>query len=169
MTGSNDPPHPHPASVTLDLDRSVSVLLNFLGNKLTASGSAAYRTRFGINITEFRVLAMLAVEPDILGQRFTEVIGLDPGATSRTLKALEMRGLVLSRSDDRHPAYRRWSLTREGAALQDAAVPVALERADVLLQDFNAKEEAQLVDFLRRMLKRMPDLFALNDDDGDGG
>ena len=159
-------PRAHPAQLTMDLDRSVSVLINFVATKLTSSGSAAYRARFGLNITEFRVLAMLAVEPDILGQRFCEVMGLDPGATSRTLKALEARDLVLSRPDDRHPAYRRWSLTAKGAALQDEAVPVALDRARVLLQDFSADEEAQLVMFLRRMLGRMPDVLALNGDDG---
>ena len=155
-------PEAHPAQLAMDLDQSVSVLINFIATKLTASGSAAYRARFDLNITEFRVLAMLAVEPDILGRRFTEVMGLDPGATSRTLKALEARGLVTGRADDRHPAYRRWSLTAAGAALQDRAVPVALERARVLLQDFSAEEEAQLVDFLRRMLRRMPDVSALS-------
>jgi DNA-binding MarR family transcriptional regulator len=164
MTGPNDPPHPHAASARLDLDRSVSVLLNFLGNKLTASGSAAYRARFGINITEFRVLAMLAVEPDILGQRFTEVIGIDPGATSRTLKALETRGLVLSRPDDRHPAYRRWSLTHEGAADAGRGGSGGAGACARVAPGFQyGEDEARLVDFLRRMLKRMPDLFALND------
>lgn len=159
-----DKPAPHPAQLRMDLDRSVSVLINFVATKLTASGSAAYRARFGLNITEFRVLAMLAVEPDILGRRFTEVMGLDPGAASRTLRALEARCLVVSRTDDRHPAYRRWSLTVAGAALQDEAVPVAFERARILLQDFSADEEAQLVVFLRRMLRRMPDISALNGD-----
>jgi len=162
-------PHAHPAQLAMDLDRSVSVLINFVATKLTASGSAAYRTRFGLNITEFRVLAMLAVEPDILGRRFTEVMGLDPGAASRTLKGLEARGLVVSRTDDRHPAYRRWALTAAGATLQDEAVPIALERARILLQDFNAGEEAMLVDFLRRMLKRMPDVSALNGEAGEAG
>jgi DNA-binding MarR family transcriptional regulator len=154
------------ATVTLDLDRSVPVLLNFLANRVTASGSAVYRARFGLGITEYRLLAMLAASPDITGRRIHEVMGLDTGAISKSLRALEARGLVRPRADDQNPAYRRWTLTQAGAALQDEATRIAIERDRLLLADISDEERAVLIDLLRRMLGNVPHLVALATEPG---
>jgi len=146
------------ASRKLDLQRSVVVLLNFLSNRLTASGSAIYRAKFGLSIMEFRLLVMLASEPDIPPARICEVMGLDMGAVSRGLRALQERKLVLNRSDARHPSYRLWSLTVAGARLQDEAVLVALERDSILLEDIAEQERDLLISILRRMLARVDGL-----------
>lgn len=145
----------------LDLDRSVTVLLNFLSNRLTSTGSALYRSRFGLSITEFRLLVMLAVEPDIAPARICEVMGLDAGLASRSLRALERRGLVRSRADKRNPAYGRWSLTEDGAHMQDEAVEFAVQRDAILLEAINPQEQELLVSMLRRMLESVDRLRAL--------
>lgn len=156
--------HPLQPLEVIDLNRSVPVLLAWLGNKLTASGSAHYRKHFGLSITEFRIIAMLAEEPDITGRRFCEVIGIDPGAASRALNALKDRQLVSNRPDPANPAYRRWSLTPAGIALFDRALPIARERSRILLQDISDQEHALLLDLLHRMLGRTDALFAFGDD-----
>lgn len=143
---------------TLDLDRSVVVLINFLSNRMTSSGSALYRSRFGLAIGEFRLLVMLAAEPDISPARICEVMGLDNGAVSRSLRALEGRSLVTSRPDPRNPAYRKWSLTPQGAALQDDAVQLAIARDAILMADIAEDERELLLSMLRRMLARVDDL-----------
>nr|WP_047165514.1 MarR family winged helix-turn-helix transcriptional regulator [Sphingomonas sp. Y57] len=148
---------------TLDLQNSVGVLLNFLSTRLTASGSATYRRRFGLGILEFRLLVMLAAEPDIPPSRICEVMGLDGGAVSRALRGMEARGLVASRPDRRNPAYKRWSLTTEGARLQDQAVLVSMERDAILLADFTDAERTELIGLLRRMLARVDSLRDLID------
>ncbi|MES2495721.1 MAG: MarR family winged helix-turn-helix transcriptional regulator [Pseudomonadota bacterium] len=155
-----------PADQVLGLEDSALVLLVWLGNKLTASGSATYRRHFGISITEFRIIALLAEEPDITGQRFCEVIGIDPGAASRALNALKARKLVANRADDANPAYRRWSLTSEGTALFDRTLPFARERSRILLEGIAEDQRAVLLDLLHRMLGRTDALFALADPDG---
>jgi DNA-binding MarR family transcriptional regulator len=142
----------------LDLETSIPVLLVFLGNRLNATGSATYRAHFGLGITEFRLLAMLAVEPNILAARICEVMGIDNGAASRALRALERRGLVEQQPDMQNRAYRRWRLTEAGIALHDEAVEIAAERERVLLSDFSAEEGAMLVGMLKRMLARTQDL-----------
>jgi DNA-binding MarR family transcriptional regulator len=140
---------------TLDLDRSVGVLINFLSNRMTSTGSAVYRSRFGLAIGEFRLLVMLACEPDISPARICQVMGLDNGAVSRALRALERRKLVVSRPDPRNPAYRMWSLTEQGAELQDKAVQVAMERDAILMADIAEDEHELLLSMLRRMLARV--------------
>jgi len=149
------------ATRTLDLENSAGVLLNFLSNRLTSTGSATYRSRFGIGILEFRLLVMLAAEPDTAPSRICEAMGLDGGAVSRTLRGLEGRGLVASRPDRRNPAYKLWSLTAEGVRLQDKAVPVSMQRDEILLGDFTDEERSQLITMLRRMLSRVEQLDVL--------
>lgn len=151
------------AERTLDLQHSVGVLLNFLSNRLTATGSATYRNRFGIGILEFRLLVMLAAEPDISPSRICEVMGLDGGAVSRALRGMETRGLVTCRSDQRNAAYKLWSLTKEGAALQDEAVLVSMERDAILLDSFTPEEREALTSMLRRMLTQVDRLRDLVD------
>jgi DNA-binding MarR family transcriptional regulator len=146
----------------LDLESSVGVLLNFLSNRLTASGSAVYRARFDLGINEFRVLAMLAYEPGISGARVSEVMGLDVGAVSRALQSLEARRLVSCETDPRHSAYKIWSLSPEGAKLQDEAVVVSMERDAILMDGVSDRERELLVRLLRGMLTRVDRLRALN-------
>jgi DNA-binding MarR family transcriptional regulator len=136
----------------LNLDRSLPVLLTFLANRLNATGSATYRALFGVGITEVRLLIMLAVEPDIHAARICEVMGIDGGAASRTLRDLERRGLVSHRRDDHNRAYRRWSLTAAGETLHDEAVLISKQREDILTATMTPAEQDLLIGLLKRML-----------------
>jgi DNA-binding MarR family transcriptional regulator len=145
----------------LNLDRSIPVLLTFVANRLNATGSATYRALFGVGITEVRLLIMLAVEPDIHAARICEVMGIDGGAASRTLRELQRRGLVLERRDDHNRAYRRWSLTSAGEALHDEAVLISKQREDMLTATMTQAEHDLLIDLLKRMLGETDTLSAL--------
>ena len=43
----------------LDLDRYVPALLTFVANKLSRSANTTYQRRFGVNVTEWRILSLL--------------------------------------------------------------------------------------------------------------
>ena len=47
----------------LDLDRYVPALITFIANKLSRSATTLYQKRFGVNVTEWRILSLLAIEP----------------------------------------------------------------------------------------------------------
>ena len=47
----------------LDLDRYVPALITFIGNKLSNSATVTYQKRFGVNVTQWRILSQLAIEP----------------------------------------------------------------------------------------------------------
>lgn len=145
----------------VDLDRSIPVLLTFAANRLNSTGSAAYRALLGIGITEVRLLIMLAVEPEIGAARIREVMGIDSGAASRTLRDLEARGLVRHRPDEHNRAYRRWSLTPSGEALHDRAVAISHERDRILTAAMTSAEHDLLIDLLRRILSATPNLEAI--------
>jgi DNA-binding MarR family transcriptional regulator len=144
----------------LDLRGYVPALLTFLANKLTASGSATYRRQFGVGITEWRIMAMLAVEPWIPAQRICQVIGFDKGPVSRSLAALEARGLVSFRAEPGDPRRRRIALSGEGRALHDRIIAVALQREAELLSCLGPCQRAALIEALNLLHDNLPALQA---------
>src|SRR3954467_2568828 len=117
----------------LDLDRYVPALVTFIANKLSRSATVLYQKRFAVNITEWRILALLAIEPAISAVRICHVIGYDKGPVSRTLAAMEDSGLVTIRSDERDGRTHAISLTPKGKATHDQVIALALERERRLL------------------------------------
>ena len=80
------------AEQVLDLDRYVPALITFIANKLSRSATVVYQKRFGVNVTEWRILSLLAIEPEISAARICHVIGFDKGPVSRTLAGMESAG-----------------------------------------------------------------------------
>ncbi|MGZ8371920.1 MAG: MarR family transcriptional regulator, partial [Rhodoplanes sp.] len=44
----------------LDLDNYIPAYLTYLAGKISASASAIYRPRFGVGITDWRIMALVA-------------------------------------------------------------------------------------------------------------
>src|ERR1700675_3873909 len=84
---------------TLDLERYVPAFVTFIANKLSRSATALYQKRFGVNVTEWRMMSLLAIEPGITASRICYVIGFDKGPVSRTLALMQKRGLIAIRTD----------------------------------------------------------------------
>src|SRR5450631_3211874 len=85
----------------LNLDNYVPAYLTYLAGKISNSASATYRPQFGIGITDWRIMALLATEPWISAGRICDVIGLDKAAVSRSLHGMKSNGFVdMQRTDD---------------------------------------------------------------------
>ncbi len=135
---------------TLDLDRYVPALVTFIANKLSRSANVLYQKRFGVNVTQWRILSQLAIEPEISAARICHVIGFDKGPVSRTLAAMEERGLVTVKAgaDGRTHSI---SLTAKGHALHDQIILIAMERERRLLSCLSKPERETLIQLLRRV------------------
>lgn len=144
----------------LDLDRYIPFLLSAIGNKWSSSSSTAYLRKFGVGVTEWRIMAMLAIEPGVNAYRACQVIGLDKAATSRALKSLEARGLVVSWVETPGAQRKNLELTEAGWAVHDRIIRIARKREALLLSDLDPDEVAILAGYLRRILARLPDLLA---------
>ena len=116
--------------LVLDLDRYVPALITFIANKLSRSATVVYQKRFGVNVTEWRILSLLAIEPEISAARICHVIGFDKGPVSRNLAMLQKRGLVAIRRRIHHQQLRR-DATQLGDQLIGRNAGVARGRARV--------------------------------------
>ncbi len=140
-----------PETPQLDLDRYVPALITFIANKLSKSANAFYQPEFGVNVTEWRIIALLAIEPGIPAARICHVIGFDKGPVSRTLAAMEKRGLIAIRIDPDDGRTHSISLTAKGRATHDKVIAVALERERRLLSCLGKDEREVLIELLRRL------------------
>ena len=136
---------------TLDLERYVPALLTFIANKLSNSASAFYQRNFGVNVTEWRIMSLLAIESGIPASRICQVIGFDKGPVSRTLSTMQKRGLVAIRADPNDGRTHSIALTAKGRATHDRVIVAALDRQRRLLSCLNHDEQEALIDLLRRL------------------
>jgi DNA-binding MarR family transcriptional regulator len=135
----------------LDLERYVPAFITFIANKLSRNATVLYQKRFGVNVTEWRIMSLLAIEPGIPASRICHVIGFDKGPVSRTLALLEERGLVAINADPDDARSHSITLTAKGRATHDAVIVTALERERKLLSCLDESEREVLVDLLRRI------------------
>jgi DNA-binding MarR family transcriptional regulator len=135
----------------LDLDRYVPAFITFIANKLSNSATVFYQRNFGVNVTEWRIMSLLAIEPGIPASRICNVIGFDKGPVSRNLSMLQKRGLVVIRTAPDDGRTHAISLTARGRVVHDKVFAAAIERERRLLSCLKKEEREVLIDLLRRL------------------
>jgi DNA-binding MarR family transcriptional regulator len=135
----------------LALERFLPYRLSVLSNTLSSAIARTYQSRFGISITEWRVLAVLGRHPGISAGEVAERTAMDKVAVSRAVNALLASGHLLR---DTHESDRRRSileLSAQGQAIYRQVAPAALAFEQALLADFSAAERTQLFALLDRV------------------
>jgi DNA-binding MarR family transcriptional regulator len=135
----------------IDLERYVPALITFIANKLSRSATALYQRRFKVNVTEWRILVLLAIEPGIPASRICHVIGFDKGPVSRTLSVMQERGLVVIKTDPRDGRTHSISLAPKGREIHDRIMVIALDRERRLLDCLREDEREVLINLLGRV------------------
>lgn len=146
---------------TLNLDTYVPALVTLLANKLSSGASVCYRSQFGVGVTEWRLLALLAVEPDISANRVCQVVGLDKAAVSRAVKQAVNNKWVTLEKDQGDARQSLLRLTTQGRRLHDDILNVALQREALLLEGLSDTEQQQLVHLLHHLIARLPAVNSL--------
>ena len=146
------------AGSAIDLARYVPSYITLIANKWARNASALYIREFGIGIVDWRLMSLLAIEPWIQASRVDEVVGMDKGAVSRSLRGLEKMGLVMTRRNVVDPRRREMALTPAGRRMHDKIARIALTREAVLLSGFSEEEKEVLLGFMVRMRRNLSDL-----------
>ena len=142
------------ASPSLDLEHFLPYRLSVLSNRVSGAIAQVYSDRFGLGVTEWRVMAVLGRYPDLSAGEVAQRTAMDKVAVSRAVAGLVDAGRVEreTHGDDRRRSVLR--LTADGRAIHDAVAPLALAFERRLL-DGMAQEER---DVLFRLLDRLDEL-----------
>lgn len=151
-TGTTSPVHQDDVAPThdvqehavLELEHFLPYRLSILSNRISQTISGLYGQRFGLAVTEWRIMAILGRYPDLSAGEVAERTAMDKVAVSRALARLLERGLV---QRDTHGDDRRRSvleLSPVGYTVYDEVAPMTLECERRLLAGLDDTERAQL-------------------------
>ena len=115
----------------LTVDAFITTLMSQVGNALRRKLTVPYAGQFGLSVSEWRLLALVA-HAGAGGLPFAELVvqsTSDKALVSRTLKLLEQRGLVRLVAEGNTPRKKlHCQITPEGEALHREAIPIARAR-----------------------------------------
>ncbi|MBP6748520.1 MAG: winged helix-turn-helix transcriptional regulator [Xanthomonadaceae bacterium] len=140
-----------PDHQALDLERFLPYRLSVLSNRISQNIAQGYAERFGIGITEWRVIAVLGRDAELSANEVAERTAMDKVAVSRAVARLLERGLL---QRDTHGDDRRRSvleLSEAGYAVYDDVVPVARDYEQRLLAPLDEAERAMLDGLLKKL------------------
>lgn len=115
--------------------------------------TAAFEQASGLTAARWRLLYLIAREGDPTQRDLIGLIRVDPGSITRTLKALELEGLVKRRADEADNRYVRVGLTTAGRRLVDRTM---VERERFLARMVEGADPDDVDAFLR-VLDRISD------------
>lgn len=135
----------------MDLDQHVPALCNTIGGYVSRIVLARCGTEYGIGILEWRIILVLCGEAPLEISQIADRVAMDRGGCSRSIAALEERGLL---ERVRHDADRRRSpvrLTAAGRRLGGKLTAFARACSDELLSALAPDERAAMVQGLNRL------------------
>ncbi len=133
-------------------DSSPSYLISALGNRLSVLAARNLRRQLGLSLMEWRVLALLAVEPGATPGRVVEFSAVNKSVVSRAVNSLLKRGLITRAPAPDHGLRTHLDLTPAGQALHDRGIGSRLAAEQTLLNGLPAPERDRLVQVLKRLM-----------------
>ncbi|KGI78463.1 MarR family winged helix-turn-helix transcriptional regulator [Oleiagrimonas soli] len=135
----------------LKLERFLPYRLSILSNTVSQAIAREYQQEFGLSMTEWRVMAVLARFEPLSAREVAEHTAMDKVAVSRALSRLVDAGRV---DRERHDGDRRRSVLRlseEGWRVHDAVAPRARKHEREMLAQLTTEE----IDVLARILDKL--------------
>jgi DNA-binding MarR family transcriptional regulator len=135
----------------LELERFLPYRLSVLSNRISQAIARIYQQRFGLDVTEWRIMAVLGRFPGLSAGEVAERTAMDKVAISRGVARLLERNLI---TRDIHEGDRRRSvlaLSSAGHEVYGEIAPLALDYEQRLLAEL-ADEEREWLD---RLLARL--------------
>ena len=110
-----------------------------------------YRTRFGLSVPEWRVMAVLGDSGAQTQRDLTRRTLMDKVAVNRACKVLEERDFAARTPNEADGRSHLLDLTEDGRAVHDQVMPLAVEMERRIFAGFEEEELAQFRLLLRKL------------------
>ncbi len=139
------------AHAELRLERFLPYRLSVLSNRFSQDIATLYSKRFGISITEWRVMAVLGHEHNLSANQVAERTAMDKVAVSRALAKLIENKLLLRQMHGQDRRRSELKLSAKGYKIFDQIVPLALAFERKILSALPEQEQNQLLAILDKL------------------
>jgi len=123
------------------LDDFLPYQLAILSSRISDGFSQRYRKKFGISVSEWRVVAHLMRAEKVSIREIYARVGMDKSKISRAAARLEKAGYVLKKTNAGDRRLVELSLTAQGRAMADEIGPMGLEFQSEVLAHLSAADE----------------------------
>lgn len=135
---------------TSPLSRFLPYQLSLASNAVSGRIALEYRTRFGLSIPEWRVMAVLGDTGALTQRDLTRRTLMDKVAVNRACKVLEERELAARSPNEQDGRSHLLDLTEAGHAMHEEIMPLALSIEQRMFEGFSPDE----LDLFRKLLER---------------
>lgn len=144
-----------PGHAAIALETFVPYQLSIVSNTLSEAIARAYRERFDLGMTEWRVMAVVArFDGEGLSARaVARLTAMDKVAISRALARLVRKRLVLRRTHDGDKRRSVLRLSAAGWRIHDAVAPLARAQERAFLDALDTNERRWLARILAKLLR----------------
>ena len=154
MTADNDDTRNNSENNEMLLESFVPYVMYRITNRLNRELQQDLRP-LKINVSRWRVLAALNVKDGRTMGELVDFTMMEQSSLSRIVDKMSEEGLVLRRLQEDDNRYVRVYLTDKGREKFQEIYPKAFSRQDIILDNFSADEQNQLLDFLQRIEKNI--------------
>lgn len=105
-----------------------------------------------LGLPEWRVIALLGTGATLTARRIGQISAIDKGLLSRSLAALEQRGLIVTARDARDRRLVKVTLTARGQAVYDKTIPHMQARQRALMNTLNKSEQSAVFAIIDKLL-----------------
>ena len=138
-------------SPQLTLERFAPYRLSVLSNRVSTSIASAYRDRFALSVTEWRIMAVLGEYPGLSGEEVSNKTQIEKSMLSRSIQKLLARHLLERNVDEQDRRRQVLNLSELGNDIYAQIVPLSLDYEKRLLACFNAQERKQFSQLIDRL------------------
>lgn len=142
----------------LDLDHFVPYRLSVLSNRVSDAIARHYSERFGLSIPEWRVMAVLGQTTGLSARDVATRTAMDKVQVSRAVASLLRTKRIARVGDDNDGRVTRLSLSRQGTAIYDEIVPLALHLEAVFLAALTPSERTMLASLMDKLGRQVDGL-----------
>jgi DNA-binding MarR family transcriptional regulator len=135
----------------LKLGAFVPYRLSIASNMVSDVIASAYRSLFGLSVSEWRLVTVLAERVQATQAELATATRMDKLTVSRAAIALVGRGLVERAGNPNDKRSNILALSRSGRSLYGEVAPKALALEKELLAGFSVAERTRLIDMLLRL------------------
>lgn len=144
------------------LQKFLPYQLSITSNAVSGRIAMEYRSRFGLSVPEWRVMAVLGDSGAQTQRDLTRRTLMDKVAVNRACKVLEERGYASRTPNESDGRSHLLELTEEGRAIHDQVMPLAV---DMERRIFDGFSEAELQEFRALLEKLMSQVEEFCDED----
>ena len=143
--------------MTIADDKPLS-LVHVLSNRIGRAFHGEIETKFGITISEWRVLMTLTSEKGVSAAEITNRWAMEKMSVNRAIQRLVNNGCITRERDPNDRRSYRLALTTKGKKLYDKIAPTANKRYNELMSAIESDETDALVRALKKIIQRAEQL-----------